>query len=336
MSNVRRTNAKGMRRVIKARRNDLFYLLALSARALARTLPRPFGVRLFGALTALAFRIPSVDRTRTLDHLRLVYGDGWSAKKIKATARKVYANIGMNMFDAICLPGLDEKRLDALVKIDPLDAFDAAYREGNGIVVITAHCGCFEMLLPLFARKGYRCFALGQRLFDDRIDKLVSAARNGPNMESLYRSDNPREIIRRLRQGKVFGVLIDQDTRVEGVFAHFLGKLAYTPSGPLKIALRYNVPAFVVTTARQPDNTHRVFVSPLLSLQHSGDFDRDLVRAVQEANDYICSTIQAYPQQWVWMHRRWSTTPQSRGSEPVLSIESIEHNQSSHPLMRAR
>jgi KDO2-lipid IV(A) lauroyltransferase len=334
MSNVRRVNLKGIRRVVKARRNDLFYLLALSARTLARTLPRPLGLPLFGALTAFAYRMPSVDKTRTLDHLSLIYGERWSEATIEATARGVYANIGMNMFDAICLPGLDEQRLDAIVKIDARNEFDQAYHEGNGIVVITAHCGCFEMLLPLFARKGYRCFALGQRLFDKRIDKLVSAARNGPNMESLYRSDNPREIIRRLREGKVFGVLIDQDTRVEGLFAPFLGKLAYTPSGPLKIALRYKVPVFVVTTARQPDNTHRVFISPRLTLQHSDDFQSDLLHAVQEANAHICRTIEAYPQQWVWMHRRWSRTPASGGSESLLLSETLEHNQSSHPHSR--
>jgi KDO2-lipid IV(A) lauroyltransferase len=125
----------------------------------------------------------------------------------------------------------------------------------------------------------------------------------------MERSESPRKIIRWLSDGFAFGVLIDQDTRVDGVFAPFLGLPAYTPSAPIRMAMKLKVPVVVATTVRQPDDTHYCFISKTLDLADSGNFDRDLVTNVTMANDLICKTITAYPDQWVWMHRRWKTKP---------------------------
>jgi KDO2-lipid IV(A) lauroyltransferase len=103
-------------------------------------------------------------------------------------------------------------------------------------------------------------------------------------------------------------VLVDQDTPVEGVFADFLGIPAHTPSGPVKMAMKLDIPLFVVTSARQEDNTHHVFIDGPVALRKSDDFDEDLLHNVTMINSLICRTIRRYPSQWVWMHRRWRRT----------------------------
>jgi KDO2-lipid IV(A) lauroyltransferase len=120
------------------------------------------------------------------------------------------------------------------------------------------------------------------------------------------------------------GALIDQDTKVDGVFAHFLGKLAYTPSAPVKLAMRYDIPVFVVTTARQENGIHRIFVSERITLRKSGDETRDLAKNVELVNGKISATILKYPAQWVWMHRRWRRQPEDEGYEDVPNIEKYE------------
>jgi KDO2-lipid IV(A) lauroyltransferase len=204
------------------------------------------------------------------------------------------------------------------------------------------------MLLPFFARKGIKHFAVGRRVYDSRIDEMIISARTGANFEYLHRTENPRAIIRRLiNEGKAFGVLVDQDTSVDGVFAHFLGRPAYSPSGPLRIALRYDIPTFVMFTARQPDNTHRVIISDRLVFEKSGDSDADLVRAVTRANAILSDAILAYPEQWVWMHRRWrrkpgavetnnNSPPERQRSEVRGQINTSSGNQSERDASRAR
>jgi KDO2-lipid IV(A) lauroyltransferase len=290
-------------------KNSILFISAKTAFLCALLLPRPLGLRLFGALGRLAFCVPNIERTRTLEHLRLVFGASWNEKKIRATARKVYVSLGRNLFDAVKLSRAPEKVFNAIVKHSDLAPFREAFGRGRGVIVITAHIGCFELLLHFFARHGFRSFAIGQRSFDPRLDGLIRRIRSGEDIDYMDRSESPRKIIRGLQEGKAFGVLIDQDTMVEGVFAQFLGKTAYTPSGPVRIAMRFGIPAVVATITRQPDNTHHVSLSDILEFTDRGDFENDLLKNVQLANDRIGETIVRFPEQWVWMHRRWKRQP---------------------------
>jgi KDO2-lipid IV(A) lauroyltransferase len=180
------------------------------------------------------------------------------------------------------------------------------------------------MLLHYFAAQGFSCFAIGSRLYDARLDALVEKLRSGPNISYLHRSNNLRGMIKLLREGRVMGALIDQDTKVDGVFAHFLGRLAYTPSGAVKLARRYDIPVFVVTTARLAADKHRIFVSNEINLHETGNETEDCVRSIEQINGHISATIERFPSQWVWMHRRWNRRPENEETTAIPNIERYE------------
>ena len=310
---------------IKRRKNDLILAAVHAVLFVHRLLPRRLGLAVFDILGAVAYYFPNRERTRTVEHLRSIFSGQWPEKKILSSARRVYRELGKNAFDAVYFARCGKKRMEKNVLCDDLGEFRRAYALGKGVVAITAHCGCFEMLLHYFAAQGFRSFAIGKEVYDRRLDRLVTKMRSGENITYVYSSDNPRAIIRLLREGRLMGALIDQDTRVDGVFAHFLGKLAYTPSTPVKLAMRYDIPVFVVTTARQENGTHRIFVSERISLRKSGDESRDLVKNVEAVNGLISATILKYPAQWVWMHRRWQRQPDNEGYKDVPNIERYEN-----------
>ncbi|MCW8965200.1 MAG: lysophospholipid acyltransferase family protein [Candidatus Pacearchaeota archaeon] len=295
---------------IRRLRYRLLCFAAETGITLAGLVPRRIGLLLFSLAGALVYSVPHKDKTRTFNHLRMIYGGRWTGVKIRTVARSVYRELGKNLFDSFYLSRLDKTSFDGLVKHDPLDAVEAAYRKGKGGVVITAHTGCFEMLLQFFAVHGFKSFAIGRKLHDEQLDRIIRGTRTGDNYQYIDRSEPPRKIIRFLSQGMLFGVLVDQDTAVEGVFADFLGKPAFTPSGPVKLAMKFSIPVFVATTARQPDGTHYVYLSGPLQLKSTGDIDMDLVENMTEVNKLIGRTIEQFPEQWVWMHRRWNRKPE--------------------------
>jgi KDO2-lipid IV(A) lauroyltransferase len=274
-------------------------------------MPRRLGLVLFSFLGMSFYYISYRERNRTLHHLRFIYGQEWSERKIKTVAVQVFKNSGKNLFDAVNLGTFNEEKLDKVVSTDSLDEFKQAYDKGKGVIGIVAHVGCFEMLLHFFSLKGMKSFAIGRKFKNAKVDEVVRAMRSGPDIEYMDRSENSRKVIRFLQQGRVMGALIDQDTKVEGVFADFLGKTAFTPSGPMHLAMKFNIPVFVVTTARMSGDKHHVFVSEQLSLDDTGNFEADLVSNVQKANDIISGAIRKNPEQWVWMHKRWATKPES-------------------------
>ena len=294
---------------LKYIRNTLLFLSAKLAFYLALVLPRTLGLIFFGAIGRIIFLFPNREKTNTLNHLKLVFGNEWTEEKIRETAQMVYASLGKNMFDAVKLSRSSEKTFNSIVRHDDLEEFKKAYGEGRGMFAITAHAGCYEMLLHFTARHGFKSFAIGRKSLDQRLDSLISELRSGRDIDYMDRDDSARKVVRFLKEGRVFGVLIDQDILVEGVFCTFLGKAAFTATGPFKLAKRLNSPVFVFTTARQPDNTHHVYLSKRLEFANTGNEEADIKAVIQTANDFISCSIKRFPEQWVWMHRRWRQQP---------------------------
>ncbi len=305
----------------RRRRHDLAYVGALTLYRLGNVIRRPCGLLVFGLLGRIAGSAARSDRRRILDNLRQVYGREWSQTRIASVARAVYPSLAKNLFDAIYLARCSDREFDRLITCDSLQPLNAALEQGTGAVMITAHLGCYESLLHFFARKGYPSFAIGRRAFDKRVDSIIQKLRSGPNIIYMNRDGSSRKIIRLLREGRLFGALIDQDTNVEGVFADFLGRLAYTPSAPVRIAMRFGVPVFVATTARRLDGRHHISLIGPLRLRDAGDFQKDLVYNVQTANDLISDAIRHNPEQWVWMHKRWKRRPDSPRHAETPNIE---------------
>lgn len=311
------------KKISKRIKNDLIYIAVRFLVPMARSIPRKAGLLFFTSIGSLVYLLATKDRKRTKKHLREIFGSEWSDGRIAKTARQVFRELGRNAFDALYFSGCGREALNRTVTHDDLGAFRTAYEKGKGVVVITAHIGCFEMLLHLFARQGFQCFAIGRRIYDSRIEKHIERLRSGPNITYMDRTGSGREIIRFLKEGRVFGVLIDQDTRVEGVFANFLGKPAHTPSAPIRIALRYDIPVFVVTTSRQRDDKHHVYITGPLEMIKSGDPNRDVVLAAERINRLISAAILKDPEQWVWMHRRWNKRPDDERHRDLPNIEKI-------------
>jgi KDO2-lipid IV(A) lauroyltransferase len=106
-----------------------------------------------------------------------------------------------------------------------------------------------------------------------------------------------------LRAGGSLGMLIDQDTRVEGVWVPFFGHPAFTPVGAARIALRQRAAAVPTFIERLPDGTHLARFHPPL------DLPADETEATALLTRAIEDQIRRVPAQWVWMHRRWRRRP---------------------------
>jgi KDO2-lipid IV(A) lauroyltransferase len=290
-------------------RHRILGWLARVGFAAGRALPRSVGLTLFSCIGTVCYYLLRTDRRTTVNNLRFIFGNEWDEKKIRAVSRAVFRSKGKNLFDAVHLGAAKADIFDGIVSHDSLYDIAQANGRGKGIVVITAHLGCFEMLLHLFARRGLSCFAVGRAFKIPGVDEAVRKIRSGPDIEYIDRSESSRKIVRLLRQGRVMGVLIDQDTNVEGVFADFLGHPAFTPSSAVRFAMRLGIPIFVAVTARVAGDKHHVYVSEELIPVNTGDINADLVTNIRRINDIIGNYIRKHPEQWVWMHERWKTAP---------------------------
>jgi KDO2-lipid IV(A) lauroyltransferase len=106
-------------------------------------------------------------------------------------------------------------------------------------------------------------------------------------------------------------MLIDQDTRVEGVFVRFFGRPTYTASGPVVLSMKLGSQIVPIFMYLRRDLKYHIECAPPLVLQKTADEKLDLVSNVQKCSNTIESMIRRFPAQWVWMHERWKTQPVS-------------------------
>ncbi len=261
----------------------------------------------FAHLSGLAYRLLGRVRNKTHQHLKIAFGNQWGEKKITATAKASFHAMGKNVADACRIPDLVHKGLDHYIRVKGKEHLERVLARGNGAIGISGHIGCWELLGAALA-KDHPFAVIGARIYDPRLDKLLVEKRQQAGYRSIPRTmQGTRDIFRWLKSGKMIGILIDQDTRVEGEFVDFMGKPAYTPVGPVVFAERTGAGIVPMAIHMNKDFTHTVEISPEILLQKTGDKKADRVENVLRCSKAVEKFIMENPTQWVWMHERWKT-----------------------------
>jgi len=194
-----------------------------------------------------------------------------------------------------------------------------ALEEGRGVMLVTAHCGNWELLNARLPVAGVPLISVVRELDNSRVDRLVTTSRTRFGTEIFPRGPTAgRNIARALAKNKVCGLLIDQDIRdVPGVFVPFFGRPAWTPSGAAMLAIRRGCPVVPAFIHRRPDGTHLAEIHPPLAMPDGGTLEDRIQELTAAATTAIELQIRAYPEQWVWMHRRWRRQPATEGVETI-------------------
>jgi KDO2-lipid IV(A) lauroyltransferase len=208
----------------------------------------------------------------------------------------------------ICQSACFSKR-DILTKIRlraekrVLDAIEGS----KGAIMISAHLGNWELALLFGACYLQKPMVAVARPFQSkRIESWVHQYRARFGNIILNKKGALPQMVRMLRQGKMLGILIDQDTKPsEGVTVNLFGRTATSTPIAALLARRYGSPVLPVYCIREANGELTVVVEPPLVLRKTDDRDSDLQENTQIMTDAIEKAIRKYPEQWLWFHKRW-------------------------------
>jgi KDO2-lipid IV(A) lauroyltransferase len=139
---------------------------------------------------------------------------------------------------------------------------------------------------------------------------MIVAAREARGMKNIARGHSYQKLLDALARGVCLIIMIDQDTNVKGVFVDFFGRKAYTPIGAARLALDTLAPVLPMYAMRGGKKRYRFTILPEIPLINTGDIEHDLLENTKKYTQTIENIIQEIPTQWVWMHKRWKTTPE--------------------------
>ena len=293
----------------KRLKNWLIYRFILILIGFLNLLPRRLSLFIGGSLGRFAYLIFSQSRSTTLQNLKIAFphlGTG----SIRKISLKVFESLGRNAVDAIRLPKMSWEEIQKITKVEGIEHLEKAYSQGRGVMGVTGHIGNFELLAAYVSLRGYKLSAIGRELYDPRLDELLIKNRQKMGVQNIYSTAGVKEVIRVLNSGRMIGVLIDQDTsRVKGIYVDFFGRKARTPVGPVILALKLDVPIVPMAVIQTRGGNYKIFVREEIKPLAVNTKEENISYLTQKCTEFLEQVIREYPDQWVWMHKRWLRSP---------------------------
>ncbi|MEZ5276084.1 MAG: hypothetical protein R3F07_06880 [Opitutaceae bacterium] len=275
---------------------------------LCRVLPHSWSHLFFATLGNLAYLVIPRDRERTLTNLTDIYGDQYSPRQIRSMARQVFRNLGHSAADFMIAQSITTKEeLEEVLSVEGQEHLEKAYRQGRGVVVVTCHLSCFE-LLGVYCALRYPTYIVGARIDDEKLNAILLKSRERLGATNIYKGEANLALFKALKKGALLGLLIDQDIKVKSVFVDFFGRPASTPVGPALLAQRTGAVCLGAGIRRIGRKQHLTF-TPEIEIARTGDTEADLLTNTRRFSEVTETFIRQAPTQWVWMHRRWKTQP---------------------------
>jgi KDO2-lipid IV(A) lauroyltransferase len=229
----------------------------------------------------------------------------------------VFRNLGWQLVEFCRMRRYTSRNTHDWIRTEGMENFLAAESRGKGVLVLTGHLGAWELSSFYHSLVGHPMGIVIRRLDNRFLDEYVNHIRCLHGNRVLHKDDFARGLLTAMRAGQTVGILMDTNmTPPQGVFVRFFGIEACTASGLARVALKTGaavVPGFLLW--EPAERKYVLHFGPELVFVRTGDNEADIVTATQQCNDVLESWIRRYPDQWLWIHRRWKTRP---AGEPGL------------------
>ncbi|HEX3893724.1 MAG TPA: lysophospholipid acyltransferase family protein [Terracidiphilus sp.] len=286
-----------------------YWLVVAIARALGR-MPRSIARWIAGGIAWAVYVLLGRLRRVGERNLELALPAGSKVEKQRILAG-VYRHLGWQLVEFCRMPRYTAKNVHNWIGAEGLDHYLAARAKGKGVLVLTGHLGAWELSGFYHSLVGYRMGVVIRRLDNRMLDEFVNAIRCQHGNYVLHKDDFARGLMTAMRRGETVGILMDTNmTPPQGVFARFFGVTACTASGLAHVALKTGaavLPGFMLWEPTQ--QKYVLHFGPELQFLRTGQSKEDVLAATQQCNDVLESWIRRYPDQWLWIHRRWKTRP---------------------------
>jgi KDO2-lipid IV(A) lauroyltransferase len=225
--------------------------------------------------------------------------------------RGEFASLGRQLAEVCHFPKYTLENVDEVVVFDGFENYERAHARGKGVLLFAGHFGGWELSSFVLSMHGHWMYVIMRGMDNVYLGELILRYRTMHGNKAVDKDDFVRGLLSAMKAGEVVGMLMDTNmTPPQGIFVDFFGIPACTAAGPARIALRTDaavVPTFTIWDAAL--GKYRLRFDPAVELVRTGDLEADIKANTQKLTSIIEEYVRKYPEQWLWVHRRWKTRP---------------------------
>ena len=291
----------------------LEYAAARLALGLIGLLPRSAAVRIATwIMLTVPVVLPKLKRTG-MRNLEIAFPEKTVAERA-AILRGTFENLGRVLGDLSQFHKYDRERLAELIDYELDDTSRSLYdaqKNGRGVLITTGHLGNWEMLVLGFAALYEPISYLARPLDNPMLDAMLNDRRTAFGNTPISKTNSAMLAAKILREGGILGILADVNAHPrEGVFVPFFGVPACTSSGAALLAIRSNALIFPTFCVWEKETQRYQFVhGTVITPASTGNRKQDIIDTTAAYTAEIEKLIRQFPDQWMWIHKRWKTRP---------------------------
>lgn len=241
--------------------------------------------------------------TTALRNLRLAFPNETERWR-RDVADAMWDGIGRTVGEFPHLPEIRAYTNDSRITVKNAERLDAIRESGKGAVFISGHFSNWELMPVAIAQRPCPCQMTYRPANNPLIDARILKIRQGygAKLQSAKGKEGGMGLLRALSRGDSVALMNDQKYN-EGVAAPLFGHDCMTADGPTRLAMRFGALLQPMSVKRVGDARFEAVVHEPIPVPESAAGIVDTVRLI---NAFMEAHIRAAPEQWFWVHRRWS------------------------------
>lgn len=290
----------------------LAFVVLRAVMGLLGALPLAVALRVSAAGGLVAYAVGAGLRRVGMRNLAIAFPERSHAER-RRILRASFANLGRMVAELAHLSRFTAEDLRTLVQFEDEAwwAENVGAARDTGVLILSGHFGNWELLVFAHGMRGFPVSMVHRTVANPFVDRWLNRLRARAGTRLVRKRQAAGGVLRALHDRQLLVLPFDQNsTRKIGVFVDFFGVPASTNSGIARLALRTGAPIVPVFIVREGGGArHRVHVLPIMYAQRSGDPESDVRRVTQALSDVFEGMVRRYPEQWLWVHKRWKTRP---------------------------
>lgn len=300
--------------VVRPARDFLLYHIIYSLFSLGRFANRKMLLKWHGSLAVLVYSLTKKTRKAIASNLETAFGPSSDPQVYDNMGKKLFSCLGKTLTDYSLFSKMKTKdQFSKYFTFEGEENLQKAYNRGKGVLCMVVHTPGWEFSAIMPPILGYPTLGVSSRIKNPAINRLMIDMRESRGMKNITRDRCYEILMNELSMGKCLIIMIDQDSmNIRGEFLKFFGKDAYTPIGCARLVQETGAALVPMYTVRnESTDTYTFKMLPEVPFETKETDIESYRYNTQKYNDAIESIIRENPIQWVWMHNRWKTTPET-------------------------
>jgi KDO2-lipid IV(A) lauroyltransferase len=256
-------------------------------------------------------------RDRAMDNLRPALGHRYGEAQLRRIARRSFEHFAqLYLVELVMTPrAINEWSWARHVELDRLGLALRELLADRGAILLTGHFGNYELLGYAICRLGLPLTAVMRPADNPLINRYLVRSRQAGGLTLLYKKGVSAVAGEVLDRGRRLCFIADQDAGRKGLFVDFFGRPASTYKSIGLLAMQKRVPVVVSYAVRvRRGFNYRIAVERVIQPEEWEGREDPLRWITQTYSHALEAAIRRWPEQYLWVHRRWKHQPKQKRS----------------------